>query len=228
MRQRIEVQTNRKSLLLRLHVRNQIGGVVPRHLGRSHSQRSGTVVILHDQSIDRLGQSALVIISNGHDHDDEGVFLGGLEADAGSGAEEEGAEVEGAAGPVGWDVGDVVFDDVVASLDEGGDGDFWHYDAGSAFVDALGIFIWSKHIHGTVIMCKCLESLKTRLTIMKGCSTNVNIDIGRLNQLRLLPFPIPVNHLQMRLGRAEFKSQFRPRQVSRARCSHFSACGGYR
>ena len=44
----------------------------------------------------------------------------------------------------------------------------------------LGIFIWSKQVHGTIIMCKCLEALKTGLTIMKGCGANVNINIGRL------------------------------------------------
>ena len=104
MRQSIEVQIPS----FYLHVRNPIGSVIPRH--------RDTVIVIHDQPIHRLGQSALVTISDEHDHGNEGIFLLGLEADAPCTAEEEGMEVEGASKAVGWDVGDVVFDDVFPGI----------------------------------------------------------------------------------------------------------------
>mmetsp|Transcript_29990 Transcript_29990/g.55196 ORF Transcript_29990/g.55196 Transcript_29990/m.55196 type:complete len:312 (+) Transcript_29990:284-1219(+) len=228
VRRCVEVQTDRVPLLLRLHVRDEIRRVISSHLGRSYSQRSGTVVVFDDEAVDGLGEPTLVVVADGDDEDDEGVFFGGLEANFGAGAKEERTKVEGAAGTIRGDVGDVVLHDVIAGFDEGVDGDFGHHDAICAIVDALGIFIWSKHVYRTIFVCKCLEPLKTRLTIMKGCCTNMNTKIGRLDQLRLSPFSILVNHLQMRLGRTEFESQLRPRQVGSAWCSHFRACGGYR
>ena len=52
------------------------------------------------------------------------MFIQGLEADVWCRAEEEGTEVEGATKAAGWDIGNVVFDDAVEYLDEGGDGIF--------------------------------------------------------------------------------------------------------
>ena len=44
----------------------------------------------------------------------------------------------------------------------------------------LGILIWSKHVYRVIIMRKGLESLKTRLTIVKGCGTDMDVDVRRL------------------------------------------------
>ena len=60
--------------------------------------------------------------------------------------------------------------------------------------------------------------------------TNTIASIQRrtyLDQFGLLPFPIPVDHSQMRFGGAEFETQLRPGQVGRARRPHFGACGGH-
>mmetsp|Transcript_11029 Transcript_11029/g.30956 ORF Transcript_11029/g.30956 Transcript_11029/m.30956 type:complete len:275 (-) Transcript_11029:229-1053(-) len=123
----VEVQADGIALLLAQHVGEEVGGVVAGDLDVADATGGGTVKVLDDEGVAGGGEAALVVVPDGDDEDDEGVFVGGLEADARTGTEEERTEVQGAAGSVGGNVGHVVLDDILACLNEDVVGDGGHH-----------------------------------------------------------------------------------------------------
>ena len=44
----------------------------------------------------------------------------------------------------------------------------------------LGVLVWSKDVDGVIFMSKGLESLKAGLSVVQGCGTNVEVNVGLL------------------------------------------------
>jgi hypothetical protein len=91
-----------------------------------------------------LNHVLVVVIAHGHDENQKGVLVGRLQADAGSGPEEEGSNVESPALSVGWDVFQVVVDDGFDSVDEFLGRELGHEDAVAGGLHAFSVFVWAE------------------------------------------------------------------------------------
>ena len=108
----VEVEFDGEAGVLGRLVGVEAGGVVAGDLDVADALRGGAVVVVVDCRGDGL-EAALVVGADRHDHDEEGVFVGRGDADLRAGADEERADVEGAAGAVGRDVVEVVVHDAL-------------------------------------------------------------------------------------------------------------------
>ena len=144
--------------------------------------------------MDGFGQTTFVIISDGDDHTQEGVFVGGLQSDAWTTPKQQWTYVQRSVRPVRWNIIQIVLHNLFASFHEQVGREFRHESTTTTRLHPCSILVGSEQMNGIVGMTECLESFEARLSVMQCRSSNVQLNVRFGHQLRCLPGAVTVHH----------------------------------
>ena len=161
----VEVHVFSVALAMGVHDGVEAHGVVEASLDVAGAVGSGAVEVSHADG-DRLG-TALEIGANGSDEDAELVLFGGLHADDGRTAEHVGADIQGSAGAVGGDPGEVGLYGLDNGIDEALGREDGHFEAAAGIFHALGIEVGAESDHAAVFSGIGLEAFKAGLAVLE-------------------------------------------------------------
>ena len=166
--------------------------VVAGDLVLAHALRGGAVEILDDERGNAL-QPILVVRADGHDHDEEIVFIGGGDADLRAGADEKRTDVHGAAGFAGRDVVDVVEHDAVDGFEVHFLGDLGVEQLVSGAVHALDVFPGTEDADLSVLAAEGLHAFEAGLAVVETGGRDAHGDGGISSEFAFVPcavFPV--------------------------------------
>ena len=195
----VEVELDREARVLGRLVGVEAGGVVAGDLDVADALGGGAVVVVVDRGGDGL-EAALVVGADRHDHDEEGVFVGRGDADLRAGADEERADVEGAAGAVWRDVVEVVVHDALEGVHEHVRLDGGHARADCGAVHALGVGLRPEGADLAVLAPEDLEALECGLPVVERGGRDTNLERVVLDELALVPGAVPPSVADVAVG----------------------------
>ena len=206
---RVEVELDGPAVVLRLLVGEERSRVVAADLHITHSVGRGAVPIIEDHGADGL-EAALVVGADGHDHNHEGVFLRGGDADLGAGSDQERTQVERTAGAVRRNILFIGGDDLVEGLDEHLLWNWRHHAAHGGAVHTLRILVGTEDHDLAVLLAEGLHSLEALLSVVKAGGADVHCYVGVLQELRFAPLAVLPRVADVAVDVREAEAQVRP------------------
>lgn len=138
------------------------------------------------------GHAALEVGTDRDAEHHEVELGGGTHADVVTHADDEGTQVEGAAGTVGRNPGLVGLDHLLAGVDEHLGGDRRHQQAGAAPVHARGVAIGTEQVDGAVLAAIGLEAFEALLAVVDGRGAFADVQLVVASQLAGSPAAVAI------------------------------------